>query len=183
MHENNLELFRRHGLPLIQPGMSVLEVGPEVPGGCICKAIVEQASAAYHFACIYNLETGRPGYVGMRGEYEVLSEDFRFDVVFSLSVIEHVRKPWKWVPELARIVKPGGYVVFVNPVSWPYHACPVDCWRVMPEGYKALFEDSGLEHHFSFHGNVVPGIEDHWRDGHGPHVVTDTIAVGRKPLT
>jgi len=66
------------------------------------------------------------------------------DVVVATNVMEHVRKPWVWIKELARVCKPGGYVITINPVSWPYHAYPVDCWRAYPEGMKALYEDAAL---------------------------------------
>jgi hypothetical protein len=47
--------------------------------------------------------------------------------------------------EVARVCKPGGLVVTINPVSWKYHLAPVDCWRIYPDGMKALYEDAGLE--------------------------------------
>ncbi len=47
--------------------------------------------------------------------------------------------------ELSRVVRPGGYIVTVNPVSWPYHEAPIDCWRVFPDGMQALLDDAGLE--------------------------------------
>lgn len=36
-------------------------------------------------------------------------------------------------------------MITINPVSWPYHEAPVDCWRVYPEGMRALYEEAGLE--------------------------------------
>jgi hypothetical protein len=36
-------------------------------------------------------------------------------------------------------------VITINPVSWHYHEAPVDCWRIYPEGMKALADDAGLE--------------------------------------
>ncbi len=29
-------------------------------------------------------------------------------------------------------------------MNWPYHEAPVDCWRIYPEGMKALYEEAGL---------------------------------------
>ena len=51
--------------------------------------------------------------------------------------------------EVARVCKAGGIVITINPVSWPYHEAPIDCWRAYPEGMKALYEDSKLEVIFS----------------------------------
>jgi SAM-dependent methyltransferase len=182
MHNNSLELFRLHGLPLIQSGTSVLEIGPEGGGRAdgISKDLVVANGGHYNFADIRNNADHQPGFIRMIDEYQIDVEANRFDVVFSLSVAEHVRKIWTWVQELVRITKPGGHVIFVNPVSWPYHASPLyDCWRILPDGYKALFEDFGLEHVFSWMGNVAP-LEERWTKQHGPCLVTDTVAVGRK---
>jgi len=34
--------------------------------------------------------------------------------------------------------------ITINPVSWPYHEAPVDCWRIFPLGMEALAEEAGL---------------------------------------
>jgi SAM-dependent methyltransferase len=182
MNNNNLEVFKRNGLPLIKAGDKVLELGPDwlIPGG-MCQPLLLRRGAVYHFADLVNRDSSRPECILMNGAYEILAPDNSFDVVFSLSVAEHVRKLWTWITELRRITKPGGLVICVNPVSWPYHESPFDCWRIMPEGWKALFEDFGLEYEFGYHGNVVP-LEPHLRQEHGPSIVTDTIAIGRKPV-
>ncbi len=77
-------------------------------------------------------------------EYQFPIPSESYDVVLSGQVIEHVRKPWTWVRELARITRPGGLVITIGPVSWPYHEVPVDCWRIYPEGMRALYEDANL---------------------------------------
>jgi ubiquinone/menaquinone biosynthesis C-methylase UbiE len=68
---------------------------------------------------------------------------------FRLGVLEHVRKPWIWIEELARVCKPRGLVITINPVSWPCRETPVDCWRAYPEGIRALYEEGNLEVLFS----------------------------------
>jgi hypothetical protein len=45
---------------------------------------------------------------------------------------------------LARIAAPGGHVITISPISWPYHEAPVDCWRIYPEGIKSLCEEASL---------------------------------------
>jgi hypothetical protein len=59
--------------------------------------------------------------------------------------MEHVKKIWVWLDELKRLAKKGGKIILINPVSWPYHEFPVDCWRIFPDGMKALAEYSQLE--------------------------------------
>lgn len=58
--------------------------------------------------------------------------------------------------ELTRITKPNGYVITVNPVNWAYHANPVDCWRIFPEGAKALHEECGLKTVVAEYGHLDP---------------------------
>jgi hypothetical protein len=65
--------------------------------------------------------------------------------VLSGNVIEHVRKIWVWIKEVARATKVGGLVITINPCSWPYHEIPVDCWRAYPEGMRALYDEARLE--------------------------------------
>lgn len=77
-------------------------------------------------------------------EYQFPIEDNSYDIVFSAQVIEHVRKIWMWVKELSRICKIGGYVIIINPISHPFHKLPYDCWRIYPEGMKALYSEAGL---------------------------------------
>jgi hypothetical protein len=77
-------------------------------------------------------------------EYDYLVADGSY-VIVAANVLEHVSKPWVWMRELARIVRPGGQVIAINPLSWPCHETPIDFWPVFPEGMKALFDDVGLE--------------------------------------
>jgi hypothetical protein len=46
--------------------------------------------------------------------------------------------------QIARILKPGGRMCMIAPYSWGYHEHPVDCWRIYPEGMRAIVELSGL---------------------------------------
>jgi SAM-dependent methyltransferase len=80
----------------------------------------------------------------MPNENEIPLPDSTFDVVISGQVIEHVRQPWRWMAELTRISRPGGLVITISPVSWPYHEAPIDCWRIYPEGMRAILEQVGL---------------------------------------
>ncbi len=80
----------------------------------------------------------------------VASEPYRFpfeagafDVVLSGSTMEHVEAIWRWVPELARVLKPGGLLAIVTHWQFMEHRYPVDCWRIMPDGMRFLFDQVG----------------------------------------
>ena len=139
MHQNTLLLFNKYARHYFRPNMRVLEVGPRRPPSEIQRAVGD-SSIRWETVGIDN--TFPVTYVGSEYSYPIESDVV--DIVVATNVMEHVRKPWVWIRELARICKPGGYVMTVNPVSWPYHEYPIDCWRAYPEGMKALYEDAGL---------------------------------------
>ena len=92
-----------------------------------------------------DIKPGRNVDIVLPGPYEWpnMGTDM-FDVVLSGQVIEHVPKPWRWMRELARIVKPKGLVCVIGPYQWEFHEGPFDCWRVYPEGMRAVMEEAGL---------------------------------------
>jgi 2-polyprenyl-3-methyl-5-hydroxy-6-metoxy-1,4-benzoquinol methylase len=88
--------------------------------------------------------------------------DGYFDAVISGSCVEHVRMPWRWIGEVVRIVKPGGLIYLCAPNTWEYHEHPVDCWRIWPEGMRALMEWGGAV------------VVEAYSEG------TDTVCIARK---
>lgn len=70
--------------------------------------------------------------------------DDSFDAGVSFQVFEHVRDPRGCVRELARVVKPGGTVLFTVPGVWPAHEVPHDHWRYTRNGLEAVLADAGL---------------------------------------
>lgn len=75
--------------------------------------------------------------------YRYPFDDGAFDIVLSGSTMEHVEAIWRWVPELARLVRPGGLLAIMVPCQWGLHRYPVDCWRVLPDGLRFLFDECG----------------------------------------
>lgn len=143
MHRNSRLLFEKHAKEFFSPGARVLEIGPDRYPSTY-REIVGPEVARWD-TLDFASRTDVPLTYRTTDEYTFPVEDGAYDVVFSAQVIEHVRKIWRWMPELARVCGPGGYVITINPVSWHYHESPVDCWRIYPEGMRALSEDAGLE--------------------------------------
>jgi SAM-dependent methyltransferase len=141
MHRNAKLLFLEYVRPLLGPGAKVLEIGPDQAHPSTLCRLAADPSLAW--------ETVEPfprfpvTHVST-SEYAFPVPDAAYDVVLSANVLEHVKQPWTWFQELARVCKPGGRVVTISPVNWPYHAFPVDCWRLHPDGARALFEHAGL---------------------------------------
>lgn len=76
--------------------------------------------------------------------------DGEFEVVVSTETLEHVARPWLAVAELARVVKPGGYVVvsargYDGFGCWRVHNYPHDYWRFSDKSMELLFTDADLE--------------------------------------
>lgn len=72
-------------------------------------------------------------------------ESDSFDVVVSGQTAEHTERPWLWMKEVARIMRPGGIVCSISAHQWPYHPdFGLDCWRIFSDGMKGLMEDANL---------------------------------------
>jgi SAM-dependent methyltransferase len=127
-------------MPFFSPEKKVLEIGPDhFPS--TYRGLVGDAAATWDTLDIFE----RSGLTHVaKSEYSFPIPDNEYDIVLSGQVLEHVKKIWTWTSELARVCRPGGRVITVNPVSWPYHEAPVDCWRVFPDGMRALYDDAGL---------------------------------------
>ncbi len=155
MHRNTFQLMKsfRASLPADLHGLKLLEVGSLdvngsyrplfpgieylgvdiVPGKCVDQ-VLEQP---YSYPC----------------------PDNYFDVIISGQALEHMRHPWKAVPEMARVLKQGGKICLIAPWKWSIHRYPIDCWRILPDGMRQLLEDAGLEiQHCTFSNNDTIGI-------------------------
>jgi SAM-dependent methyltransferase len=70
-------------------------------------------------------------------------ENESFDTVISGNCFEHCENPFALILECARVLKPGGYFIGTAPRNWPDHHRP-DCWRILPDGWVALFKYAKL---------------------------------------
>ncbi len=61
-----------------------------------------------------------------------------FDLAVSTSCFEHAEFFWLLFAEIARVVKPGGYIYVSAPTGGVVHRHPVDCWRFYPDAGLAL---------------------------------------------
>ena len=145
MHPNSELLFETYARPYFQAGMRVLEIGPDLAPSTF-ETLVGDDSIKWDTVDLADGHVHAPSQLTYTAtsEYEFPIEDDLYDIVVSGNVIEHVRRVWRWMPEVARVCKVGGLVITVNPVSWPYHEAPVDCWRIYPEGMRALYEEASL---------------------------------------
>lgn len=63
--------------------------------------------------------------------------------VTSVSVMEHINKPWLAAREMQRVLKIGGVSLHYAPFGFPPHGSPDDYWRYTRSAFDTLFD--GLE--------------------------------------
>jgi SAM-dependent methyltransferase len=145
-------MFEQYAKPHFPREGRVLEIGPDgFPSAY--RAMLEASGGKFAWDTLDLYVDSRLTYVAT-SEYSFPIPNETYDVVLSGQVIEHVRKPWVWIKEVARVCKPGGLVITINPVSWPYHEAPIDCWRAFPEGMRALYDEATLEVRLSVWGSL-----------------------------
>lgn len=92
-----------------------------------------------------DLSAGKNVDIVMSGEYSVPVPDDHFDALISGQCFEHVRNPFRLMGEVKRIVKPGGLLLVTAPFMFSEHRYPIDCWRFLCDGWRAVFDECGLE--------------------------------------
>lgn len=95
----------------------------------------------------------------IRGNLEDLVgvvEDNYYDTVVCTQVFEHIRRPFRAIAELFRIVAPGGTVLFTVPHISRFHKDPShDYWRFTHEGAVELVTSAG----FRVQHVYTPGVQ------------------------
>jgi len=79
--------------------------------------------------------------VDVVGDCHQLSKYFErgyFDIVFSISVFEHLAMPWKVILELNKVMRTGGLLFIATHSTWPPHERPWDFWRFSKDAFKVL---------------------------------------------
>lgn len=68
-------------------------------------------------------------------------KDNSIDAIFMIEVLEHVAEPWRAIPEINRILKPGGRLIVSTPFIFPAHDEPYDFYRYTRYGLEYLLKD------------------------------------------
>jgi SAM-dependent methyltransferase len=131
-----------------------------------------------------DIEPGRNVDVVMPKPYTVPLRTSSVDIVLSGQVFEHIPFFWASFLELARILRPGGLILLTVPSRGHTHDV-YDCWRVYPDGLRALAAMSLLE--LLEGGTDFPPTTDGRRFDYARIDTVgaywgDTVGVFRKPL-
>jgi ubiquinone/menaquinone biosynthesis C-methylase UbiE len=125
-------------LPVLQPGMRLLDVG--CGPGSITRGLAERLAPGQVVGLDLSAETlaaaredaAARGLANLRYEqgsvYELPFPDESFDVVFAHQVLQHLREPGAALGQMRRVLRPGGLVA-VREVDWGTAAYwPPDPW-------------------------------------------------------
>ncbi len=137
--------FRVNPYELLPPSPLILDIGSKGERGTY---VFGSAPPDARVICV-DIVAG-PGVDLVADAHDLhMVESGSVDCVVTVSVLEHVRYPWKVMTEIHRILKPGG-IVYVNvPFVFPFHADPDDYYRFSCHGVEILCEaferlDSGF---------------------------------------
>jgi SAM-dependent methyltransferase len=120
----------------------------------------------------------------MQHPYSIPARSRSVDVVVSGSVFEHVPFFWASILEIARVLRPNGLLFFTVPSRGHKHS-PIDCWRMYPDGIRAIAAASRLTL-LDVHTHFPPRTRednrhDYARINAARDYWGDTVAVFRKP--
>ena len=137
MHKESFEIMRYFVDTYLDKNkkLEILDVGSYDVNGSY-KSLFQNPNWSY---CGLDIVEGPNVDVVSKGLYD-FGLDKQFDVVISGNCLEHVEAPWKWIQEVHKVAKKGGLVCIVTPFTAPEHRYPLDCWRILPDGYRYLLE-------------------------------------------
>lgn len=139
------ESLSRYGLS----GGVVLDVGSRDVNGNV-RSLFDISSWTYIGVDMLpgpNVDTvvplGEERYV-LRSILERLGKDAA-DLVLYLETAEHDPYPWKTTREIAKALKPGGFLFMTaRGIYFPRHDHPCDYWRFTDDGIRLLIARAGL---------------------------------------
>ncbi|WP_164152355.1 methyltransferase domain-containing protein [Stenotrophomonas maltophilia] len=90
----------------------------------------------------------------------------RFSGIVCSEVLEHVARPWLALPELRRVLQPGGLLVITTLFAFPEHGYPDDYYRYSQSGLRLLLADAGFGNiETEYAGEVPIELNDHGERG------------------
>jgi len=124
-------------------------IGKVLDVGCADRWVETHCSAEAEYIGLDLLATGQ----GLYGAHPDIFADAAhlpliegsIDAVVCLEVLEHVRHPQAALAEFARVLKPGGAMLFSMPFLYPIHDAPHDFQRLTQYGLRRDLDLAGFE--------------------------------------
>jgi 2-polyprenyl-3-methyl-5-hydroxy-6-metoxy-1,4-benzoquinol methylase len=147
MHQLSLDNCKKFITKYLDPNQSykICEVGAEGQGGSYRQAL--DIRTANWSVTTFDLTTNFDVDVALASpeDWQLAPEhQHAYDVILCGQCLEHVKRPWKFIHQLCELAKPNALLFLTAPNTWDYHAYPIDCWRIWPDGMRALFEDARI---------------------------------------
>ncbi|HJZ06333.1 MAG TPA: methyltransferase domain-containing protein [Patescibacteria group bacterium] len=106
----------------------------------------------------------------------------KFTGILCSEVLEHVKRPWIAIPEMFRVLQPGGTIIITTLFCFHVHGYPDDYYRYTDSGLKTLLSDAGfVDINTKYGGNEVLHLKNHDDTiflKNAPHQI---FAVAKKP--
>lgn len=77
--------------------------------------------------------------------YDIPVESGSFDNILCIEVMEHLKYPHRAFGEFSRILKPGGKLFVICPLTWQEHQIPHDYFRYTRYALKMLADDNNFK--------------------------------------
>ena len=104
MHANGKLLFEKYARPFFKSRMKVLEIGPDKYPSTN-REVVGDNTITWETLDIF--PSNDLNHL-VKDEYKFPVPNETFDIVLSTQVMEHVKKLWIWIKEVARVTKKRG---------------------------------------------------------------------------
>lgn len=159
------DLIERNRLGRLSLPIRVAEIGSMVVNKRFPHGLRELMPRLWTYTG-FDVASGPNVDIVMPEPYVIPAEPFSRGLVMCIATLEHVVKPWSLVCSMTRLVSQSGCLLLAIPGVWKVHRYPLDCWRVLPDGMRALIEDvAGLT------------VHDIWETAH-PHGCSLTWGIG-----
>ena len=137
MHPESYALMSRFAAT-VKPGASVLDVGSRDVNGTYRGLFPGRVYTGI------DIEAGPGVDLVVSGWTWPELQEMLFDAVISGQCLEHTTQPWTVMEAIASRLLPGGRACVIVPSTGPEHRYPIDCYRFMPDGLRALGDWAGL---------------------------------------
>lgn len=188
MPSTSSEMFYDFLSPELSAQFDVVDTGP-VSGNDYDSHVLELIARHRHglildcgagnrstyYENVVNLEIAALASTDVRGVAEMLPfVDNSFDAVVALSILEHVKDPFRCAAEIQRVLKPGGELICCASFLQPYHGYPNHYYNMTHQGLRNLFAATIEIDRIDVYDSVRPlwslaWIINSWADG-----LTDT---------
>lgn len=147
MHESSFEKMRQfvqHYLFLEQNEVHVLDVGAASIQSGVAPYRALFTDQRFHYVGLDFRNDENVDIVPFDPFHWPIADE-TFDAVISGQCFEHDPFFWLTTAQMARVLKPGGFLCVIAPSGGMVHAFPLDCWRFYPDSGPALCAYVGLE--------------------------------------